>query len=149
MTASSTRPCNWFGSFGYFSPRQNQDVATRICRALKPGGRFLLEGMNKSWILAHFLPESGPQEVGGGVTVANRRRWDAGTDSVIDTWTMTRGKQTEAHTIRMQQYNAADLRRLLRAAGFGEVTLYGRDRLTDEPGRLTRHSRRYLAIAIK
>ena len=132
-----------------FQPRPEPGRRHAHLSGLKPGGRFLLEGMNKSWILSHFLPSSEPQEVGGGVTISNRRRWDARSDTVVDTWTMTRGQQSETHTIRMQQYNAADLRKLLGKAGFGEVRLFGRDRLDELPGRLTRHSRRFLAVATK
>ena len=45
---------NWFGSFGYFSDDDNARVLRCILAALKQRGRFLLEGLNKSWLLANF-----------------------------------------------------------------------------------------------
>lgn len=38
---------NWFGSFGYFSDADNLAFTRRVLRALRPGGRFLVEGLNK------------------------------------------------------------------------------------------------------
>lgn len=34
---------NLYTSFGYFSPRENRDVLRRMARALKPGGRILID----------------------------------------------------------------------------------------------------------
>ena len=45
---------NWFGSFGFFSEEDNLRFLRRVFAVLKPGGRFLLEGMNKTWLLANF-----------------------------------------------------------------------------------------------
>jgi SAM-dependent methyltransferase len=39
-------------SFGYFDEETNLKVATSICRALKPGGRFLLDTLNRDYIVS-------------------------------------------------------------------------------------------------
>jgi SAM-dependent methyltransferase len=44
---------SYFTSFGYFSDTENDDVLARIARALRPGGRFLLDMMNRDWLLTH------------------------------------------------------------------------------------------------
>ena len=36
----------------------NRAFAAKVYRALKPGGLFLIETMNKSWIVAHWLERS-------------------------------------------------------------------------------------------
>ena len=52
--------CNWFISFGYFSDRENAEVVMRFSRALRPGGRLLIEQLNRERILRNFRPEDGP-----------------------------------------------------------------------------------------
>src|SRR6185312_15567104 len=39
-------------SFGYFDEETNLRVAERIGRALKPGGRFLLDILNRDYVVA-------------------------------------------------------------------------------------------------
>jgi SAM-dependent methyltransferase len=132
---------NWFGSFGYFSDADNLRFCRKVLRALKPGGRFLVEGPNKSWILSHFRERS--EKVAGGVRIAVRTRWNAKTDRVITRWILTEGAKTERYrksSIRL--FNGAEIRSLLRRAGFVNVELYGIPPL----GRFTRQSRRLIAV---
>jgi SAM-dependent methyltransferase len=44
---------SYFTSFGYFSDEENERVLAGVARALKPGGRFLLDVINRDWILTH------------------------------------------------------------------------------------------------
>lgn len=44
---------SYFTSFGYFSDDENEQVIEGVARALKPGGRFLLDVMNRDWIVRH------------------------------------------------------------------------------------------------
>jgi len=46
---------SYYTSFGYFSDEENERVLAGVARALKPGGRFLLEMANRDWILTHPL----------------------------------------------------------------------------------------------
>jgi SAM-dependent methyltransferase len=133
---------NWFGSFGYFSDADNLEFCRRTLAALKPGGRFLVEGMNKSWVLAHFRPRQESRV--GGVLVTQRSRLAPAEERIRTVWTLRRGRRAERHTVSMRVFTGTELREFLRAAGFGEVRLYG-------PGgsRFTRHSRRLLAVATR
>lgn len=47
---------NWFTAYGYFSDEENRQVLTEVYRALKPGGTFLLEHLNRDQVLKHFQP---------------------------------------------------------------------------------------------
>ena len=134
---------NWFGSFGYFSDADNLLFCQRVLRALRPGGRFLVEGLNKSWVLSHLRPRIG--HAFGGVRIATRNRWHAPTSRMHSTWTFTRGREREVHQIRIRLFNGTEMRRLLRAAGFGDVRLYPRPPV----GPFTRHSRRLIAVATR
>jgi SAM-dependent methyltransferase len=44
---------SFFTSFGYFSDVENERVIERVARALKPGGRFVLDMVNRDWLLTH------------------------------------------------------------------------------------------------
>ncbi len=51
----------YYTTFGYFSDAENADVLRRVARALKPGGRLLIETLNRDGILhgayAHRIVE--------------------------------------------------------------------------------------------
>ncbi|MBM4039090.1 MAG: methyltransferase domain-containing protein [Planctomycetes bacterium] len=132
---------NWFGSFGYFSDADNLAFCQRILRALRPGGRFLIEGINKSWLLTHFREHD--ESLHGPIRIAVTNRWDAATNRVHSTWVFTDGRSLERHTIVMRIFNGGELRSLLSEAGFRDVRLYPRPPV----GPFTRHSRRLIAVA--
>jgi SAM-dependent methyltransferase len=44
---------SFFTSFGYFGDDENEQVLAGIARALQPGGRFLIDMMNRDWLLTH------------------------------------------------------------------------------------------------
>jgi len=145
---------NWFGSFGYFSDAGNLEFCKRVFRALRPGGKFLVEAINRSWIVSHFRP-AGEQTI-GRVKIIQRPRLRRRSSRVETTWTFSQGKTTETHTSNMRMYTAADIRALLRIAGFREIDLFGAHRFADiKPsanppvGRLTRHHHRIIAVATK
>jgi len=132
---------NWFGSFGYFSDAENLDLCRRMRQALKPGGRLLIEGMNKSWLLRYLRPQI--HQVIGGVSIDTRSCFNHTTQRLHTTWTFRRGAVKERHRVSIRVYNGTEMRALLRAAGFREIELLGNQPL----GRFTRHSPRLLAIA--
>lgn len=47
---------NFFTSWGYYSDEENLEVLRQVRKALKHGGRFLIEVMNRDWIIREFLP---------------------------------------------------------------------------------------------
>jgi SAM-dependent methyltransferase len=48
------RIVNWRSAFGYFSDEENRQVLREAYRALKPGGKLLLELNNRDWLLKNF-----------------------------------------------------------------------------------------------
>lgn len=44
---------SYFTSFGYFSDAENERVIANVAIALRPGGVFLLDMMNRDWVLTH------------------------------------------------------------------------------------------------
>jgi len=134
---------NWFASFGYFDDAGNLAAAQAFYRALRPGGKLLIELINKSSVLARYTPSD--THTIGGVEITDRRKWNARTGRMESIWTFRKGKQVEEHRLSLHLYDGADLRAVLRKAGFREIHLYGYPPL----GRLSRHRRRLMAVATR
>ncbi len=114
------------GSFGQFA-NEDEDLAllTETARALKPGGKFLLDVANRDGILSRFIGKDW-NELEDGTVVLHERRWDSlqgrveGRDVVIG----ADGRKREyEHSMRL--YGAPEITSLLRRAGFDVLALYG------------------------
>ena len=70
---------NFFTSFGYFSEdRENARVLDAIARSLRPGGRFLMDYLNRAYVLSTLVPED--RRTVEGMEV-EQRRWITGDPS--------------------------------------------------------------------
>ena len=134
---------NWFTSFGYFDDAGNLAAAKAFFRALRPGGKLLIEMSNRAWVLSHFTPSD--THVINGVEVTDSRQWNPDTGCMESDWTFRKGKQVERQHISLRLYDGAGLRAVLRKAGFREIHLYGYPPL----GRPSRHRRRLMAVATR
>jgi len=134
---------NWFTSIGYFSEEDNLVFCKKVFRALKPGGRFLVETMNVSWLMSHFRQRH--EQTVSGVRILHHNRWDARKRRIHSTWTFHRRGVTERRSVSIRLYTGPEMRAMLRAAGFCGIVLYGYSPL----GRFTRHSKRLIAVARK
>jgi SAM-dependent methyltransferase len=62
---------NFFTSFGYFpSERDDLKALEAVQKSLKPGGRLLLDLLNKEWLMRHFEPNVWEQGEEGRGAVA-------------------------------------------------------------------------------
>jgi len=134
---------NWFTSIGYSSDEDDLAFCRCACRALKPGGKFLVETMNKSWLLSHFKPRHDGKVA--GVCLSNRVRYDAAAGRIRDIYSLSRGSKIERHRVSIRLYTGAEMRTLLTKAGFRDIRLVGHD--WKKLHRFTRHSRRLIAVA--
>lgn len=126
---------NWFSSFGYFDDATNRDVLRRLARALRPGGRLLVEGMHRECVLRSFRRQR--QSPG----LAIRNRWDPATQRIEGRWTVQAGAERGVHRSSIRVYTPGQLRRLFVQAGL-EVT-----GLFDENGaQFTRRARRLIVV---
>ena len=120
---------NWFTSFGYFDRDGNDAVLAGFARALRPGGRLLLEMLNPQR-LAKLM------ELSGGASAVVTER---GEDLMIDrvTYDPDEGfSHTDRFVVKdgrvrklrfsLEQVSAEELVERLRQAGFPEVKLFGR-----------------------
>jgi SAM-dependent methyltransferase len=63
-----------FQSFGYFCDRDDKLVLRKVFGALKTKGRFLIEILNKDWILKNFVEIQ--KTVIDGIRVVEKRKFD-------------------------------------------------------------------------
>lgn len=109
---------NWFGSFGYFSDAENLDVLRRYARALRPGGRVLVDAINRERVLRHFLPEERTEKV------VTRCSWDAGAQRIIARRTID-GLEDARNMSSMRLYTPGQMKRFFARAGLSVERLYG------------------------
>lgn len=65
---------NWFTSFGYFVEcRDNLSVLGEMERVLKPGGRYLIDFLNPSYVLRHLVPQSERVDETTGLHITEKR----------------------------------------------------------------------------
>ena len=129
---------NWFYSFGYFPNGENAEVVKRFSRALRPGGRLLIDLLNRERILRNFRPA----EVRDGVRF--RSKWDRGRERLI-VQRVVDGIAEEESRSSQRLYTPSQMRNLLASAGLEVETVNGS--LGGEPYR--RSSPRMIVVARK
>ena len=111
-------------SFGYFDEETNLRVASSICRALKPGGRFLLDIINRDYIVGD-LPSRVWWE-GDGCVVLEEVDFNYHTSRVLIRRSVVfgNGRQSEQE-ISMRAYSLHEVGKLLRQAGLRVLDVSG------------------------
>ena len=130
---------NWGGSFGYFSDAENADVLRRFARALKPGGRVLIDQPNREYVLRNFRSQVAGEEL----TIRNS--WNAALQRIESSWTIHDPAGERKSVSSMRMYTPLQFRRLFERAGLTWETASGG--LDGSP--LVRASHRIYVIARK
>jgi SAM-dependent methyltransferase len=111
-------------SFGYFDEETNLRVASAVCRAIKPGARFLLEIINRDYIVGD-LPSRVWWE-GDGCVILEEVDFNYHTSRVLIRRSVVfgNGRQTEQE-LSMRAYSLHEVGRLLRQAGLRVLDVSG------------------------
>jgi SAM-dependent methyltransferase len=135
---------NLFTAFGYFDEAENQQVLEEVSRVLAPGGRFLLDLINRDRLMSVFRETDWNEE--DGRLVLERRCWDDRTGRIHVEWTIVdRDGERRNHTHDERIYTLQELELRLSLAGLRVHDAFGDFDGSD----LQRHSRRLIVLAEK
>jgi SAM-dependent methyltransferase len=114
--------CFW-GSFGYFDEAGNAAFAHAVARALKPGGRFLLDTHIVETVVPKFSERLWRRF---GTTLAlEEARYDHASSRVQSEWILVQAGKLERKPVSIRMYTYRELCRLLEEAGFTHFEGYG------------------------
>jgi ubiquinone/menaquinone biosynthesis C-methylase UbiE len=132
---------NYFTAWGYYDDETNFDVLKRIYRALKPGGRFLMEFIHRDAEMRHFRSRSWrrPQP---GVVVLQEERFDFSTGRLYANHVFIEGGDVREIEIDHHLPSSDEFVRLFKRAGFSTVRLVS----APDGGELTLNTRRLAVI---
>ncbi len=116
---------SFFTSFGYFeSDADNRAALGAVFRALRPGGVFLMDYLNREHVIAHLIPHDGSEFEGG--RIENRRRITPDGARVEKTVTVRHDDGREQQFLEsVRMYTEAEMRWMLGAEGFTGIRSYG------------------------
>ena len=113
-----------FSTFGYFDDETNKKTAQNIARALKPGARFVVEILNRDYLIQD-LPTRVWWE-GDGCVVLEEVDFNYFSSRIVSNRSVVfdDGRQLE-HEISIRAYALHELGKLLHAAGFRVLEVSG------------------------
>lgn len=116
---------NFFTSFGYFETEtENRRVLGEVARILMPGGRFLIDLFNRSWVLEHLEPQE--KRVIDGRTVEIERWYDERSERINKRIRLI-GSEYPFRTFveSVRAYTASEVETALSSAGMEVVARFG------------------------
>lgn len=115
---------NLFTSFGYFATdEENARVVQNMCRALKPGGEAVIDYLNPAYVRANLVPRSEREEHG---LFIEETRWIE--DGFVKKRIVVRDAESpepREYQEQVRLYEAYEMVRMLEAAGFGDLQMFG------------------------
>jgi len=117
---------SYFTSFGYFDDDDNERVLAGIARALCPGGRVLLEMMNRDWLLTHPQQRTWTQR-DDGVLLMEESTLELVPSRVVSRQIMIdpQGGTQVTKQFFLRTYTCAELTALLRRHGLAVTEVSG------------------------
>lgn len=119
----------FFTTFGYFSHEENQEVLMRVARALKPGGRFLVDITNKYKVIENFVRSGGQHRTwykAGEYVVLEEMVFDIEKEEIISKRIFVKGDRVVAsRAFTLKVYSYSELKTMLERAGLKPVKVFG------------------------
>lgn len=115
---------NLFTSFGYFErDEENAAIFGAIHNALKPGGRFLVDYINRDYVLDRLVPEDiseSPERI-----VIQRRKYDAGRERLEKTIVIAAAGTERTFVESVRLYNAGEMIAMAEENGLTVTATHG------------------------
>ena len=117
---------SYFTSFGYFSDPENDKVIGNVARALKQGGRFLLDMANRDYLLTHPQQRTWNQREDGALLM-EENTLDLKTSRVVTRQLLIEplGGSRLAKEYNLRVYTCAELTALLARHGLTVTGIWG------------------------
>lgn len=132
-----------FTSFGYYEDEDNFKILKNVSRALKKGGKFLLDIGNRDFILINFLPYVVMEKDGNYMIDFNS--FDISTGRIYDRRIVVRDGKIKEKPFFIRVYTPTEIKILLENAGLRVVKFFG----GYDGSPLTLYSRRLIVISEK
>ncbi len=127
-----------FTSFGYFrTDRENAAVLHQIHDALAPGGRWLIDYLNRPRVIDTLVAQDSSSR--GGLKITQRRRLEDSRRRVVKDVLIEGPEGSQQWTESVRMYGRGELEGMLAGAGLVVENVYGdyhREQYTDESPRL-------------
>ncbi len=116
--------CVW-NSFGYFDEDGNAEFLKAVSRALKPGGRFLLDTpIMETYVAEMEARDKDWWQTREGLIALEERWYDHTTSRAESQWTFINDGKVERKRLSVRLYTYRELAVLLEQAGFGNHQAY-------------------------
>lgn len=141
--ASRDAVINIFSAFGYFDDAGNQRVLDEVARVLRPGGRFLIDLLNRDALMRRFEQRGWARRHDGSILL-QRHEFDTAAGAITTHWEVVGvdGERT-AHSFTVRVYTPQELALRLSRAGLEVEDAWG----GLDGSALTMDSRRLVALA--
>jgi SAM-dependent methyltransferase len=114
-----------FTSFGYFyRDEENQSVFEAVYRALRPGGRFLIDYLNREYVIANLV-EHDERMVSDRRVSSTRRLTDDGRRVTKRTIVTSPSGEAREYFESVRMYTEPEMIEMLRNAGLTDIRVYG------------------------
>ena len=116
---------NFFTSFGYFADdAENQKVLLSMAKALKPGGKFLVDYMNPENV-ARNLVEKDEKDIAEGIHVIQERWIDESPRRISKKITLIRDDEESIYRESVRMYSHEEMVKMLSEANLELLETYG------------------------
>ena len=119
----------YWSSFGYFDDKGNRDFVEAVWRALKPGGKFLIDTYVTEIVLRDFRSRIWSRA--GDWILVEECSYDHENSRVDSDWILITDDQKATKRFSLRVYTYRELVSLLESAGFGDFEAL--DTATGEP----------------
>lgn len=133
----------WFTTFGYFGDSDNEKVARQVAKALKTGGRILIEQINRASLLRGGMPSTWTVKRGDDIMI-DCVDYDGLADHSVTERIVLRSGQIKRSKYFVRLYSPVELSELMRRVGFESIKTFGQD---GEPYSL--YGRRLIVVGSK